>query len=360
MKKVPIPKVNLSRRKKKTEEAPSRITNETVAEHRERILAGGRKFKYPHQYVKHRLVINAVLIAIVFMVVIAAVGWWQLYKSQNTSEFMYRATRVLPIPVATVDGEWIPYSDYLMRYRSQELWMTTKGKATFNSNSEDSNRELSYIKRQVLDELVAVVYAQKRARDLNITVSDQEIQTVIDSERDTATGRISQEVYETNIKYTLGYSPDEYRHIIKQLLLRQKVAYAVDATATKAREAVAAKLSKDSKKTFDALVGDLKKEKITVEYGASGLVLKNNHDGGLSRAALQLKDDEVSPAIQSTTGDGYYFVRRLSANDRQVSYEYIKVPLSVFEDEVATLKNDGKVKEYISIPTVEELQKGGN
>ncbi|MGK2896753.1 MAG: SurA N-terminal domain-containing protein [Candidatus Saccharimonadales bacterium] len=359
MKKVPLHKVKLPRRKKKANETSSRITNETVAEHRERILAGGRRFKYPHQYVKHRLVINAVLIAVVFAVLISIVGWWQLYKAQNTTEFVYRTTRVLPLPVATVDGEWINYSDYLMRYRSQELWMTTKGKATFNSNSEDSERELNFIKRRVLDELVAVVYAQKRARDLTISVTDVEIQAVIDSERDTATGRISQEVYETNIKYTLGYSPDEYRHIIKQLLLRQKVAYAVDTTAAKARETVAASFGKDSKQTFDKLTEDLKSKGVNVEFGASGLVLKNNHDGGLSRAALKLKDGEVSSAIQSTTGDGYYFVRRLATNDRQVSYEYIKVPLRVFNDEVASLQKDGKVKEYIDIPTVEELQKRG-
>lgn len=360
MKKVPLPKVNLrGRKKKQTPETPSRITNETVAEHRERILAGGRKFKYPHQYVKHKLVINAVLIAIVFVALITVLGWWQLYKAQNTSEFVYRVTKVVPVPVATVDGEWVHYSDYLMRYRSQELFMTTKGKASFNNNSEDGARELAFYKRQVLDELTAVVYAEKRARDLNISVSDQEIQAVIDSERDTATGRISPEVYETNIKYTLGFSLDEYRHLIKQLLLRQKVAYAVDVTAAQAKEAVAASLSKNSKQDFAKLVDSLKKKSIVAEYGASGLVLKNNHDGGLSREALTLKDGEVSGAIQSTTGDGYYFVRRLSANDRQVSYEYIKVPLSVFSDEVTALQKDGKVKEYIDIPTVEELQKRG-
>ena len=47
------------RRQKPEEEKPSRITNETVAEHREQILAGGRKFKYPVQYAKHKLVLNS-------------------------------------------------------------------------------------------------------------------------------------------------------------------------------------------------------------------------------------------------------------------------------------------------------------
>lgn len=350
-------KMRIPGKKKKPEAAPVRITNETVAEHRERILAGGRKFKYPHQYVKHKLVINAVLIVSVFLVVILAVGWWQLYKAQNTTEFIYRATRVLPLPVASVDGEAVQYSDYLMRYRSQELWMTTKGKVSLTS--EDGKRELNFTKRKVLDELVAVTYAEKKARELGITVSDAEIQSVIDNERDTATGRISQEVYETNIRYTLGLSPDEYRHIIKQLLMRQKVSYAVDQKATEAKDAVASQLAKKPQPRLDAVVDTLTKKGLSVEYGASGLVLKDNHDGGLSRAALGMKDGEISAAIQSTDGKGYYFVQRLSANDRQVSYQYVRVPLTTFDEIIASLKEEDKVKEYIAIPTTEELENRG-
>lgn len=43
------------------EPLPNRITTETVAQHREQILAGGRRFKYPIQYARHKLVINAIL-----------------------------------------------------------------------------------------------------------------------------------------------------------------------------------------------------------------------------------------------------------------------------------------------------------
>ena len=81
------------------QETPNRITNETVAEHRERILAGGRRFKYPMQYARHRLVIITIIISVVAVVAIALTTWWQLYPVQNTSTFFYRITRVLPLPV---------------------------------------------------------------------------------------------------------------------------------------------------------------------------------------------------------------------------------------------------------------------
>ena len=100
-----------------------RITNETVAEHRESVLAGGRRFKYPMQYSRHRLIFNAIAISVVALVVLIVVIWWQLYPSQNTTTFFYRITRVLPIPVAIVDGEQVRYSDYLVGFRSQEHYL---------------------------------------------------------------------------------------------------------------------------------------------------------------------------------------------------------------------------------------------
>ena len=112
-------KLQFKRREKANKTAiPTRITNETVAEHRERILAGGRRFKYPMQYARHRLVINTILVTVGALVLIAAIGWWQLYPVQNTSTFFYRVTRVLPLPVASVDGESVRYGDYLMYFNS--------------------------------------------------------------------------------------------------------------------------------------------------------------------------------------------------------------------------------------------------
>jgi len=339
----------LVKRRNGSEQQPSdrRITNETVAEHRERILAGGRKFKYPHQYVKHKLVINAIIITLVVVVAAVGAGWWQLYSAQNTSDFMYRITRVLPVAVGSVDGESMRYSDYLMRYRSQELWLRNQGQLGLNGN--DEKKQLDFYKRQVIDGLVADTLAQKKARELGISVSDQEVQSAIDATRMTATGEISQSVYDASTKDTLGYSPDEYRHILKQSLVRQKVAYAIDDKAKTTKELVESLLKQKKQQPLETLVEQQKKKGVSIEFGASGLVPKNNQDGGLSKVALGLKEGQISPAFRSTTGDGYYFVQLLMMNDRQVSYQFIHVPLDEFNQQLTLLKKQGKVKEYISI-----------
>lgn len=346
------------KRKKHEKVAPSRITNETIAEHREKILAGGKKFKYPHQYVRHKLVINAIIIAAVSLVVLTIIAWWQLYVVQNTSEFMYRMTRVLPVPVASVEGEQMRYSDYLMRYRSQELWLSGTGR--MNLDGKEGDRQLSYVKRSVLDGLIADTYAAKRAKELNITVSDNDIQKIIDQKRATATGTISQEVYNASIKDTLGYSPDEYRHILKQSLLRQRVAYSLDKKADALQKEISAKILVDPAISLKALVDGYAGKESTIVYGASGIMVpKTNQDGGLSQLAVSLKDDEISKSFRSTTGDGYYFVRRIEKNDRQVSYEYVVVNLTEFSKDVAKLKKDNKVQEFISIKEVKQEQEKG-
>jgi len=328
-----------------------RITNETVAEHRERILAGGRKFKYPHQYVKHKLVINAIIITLVVVVAAGGVGWWQLYSAQNTSDFMYRITRVLPVAVGSVDGEPMRYSDYLMRYRSQELWLRNQGQLGLNGN--DETKQLDFYKRQVINGLEADVFAQKKAREQGISVSDQEVQAAIDATRMTATGEISQSVYDASTKDTLGYSPDEYHHILRQSLVRQKVAYAIDDEAKTTKTLVEGLLKQKKQQSLEAIVEQQKKQGVNIEFGASGLVPKNNQDGGLSKAVLGLKEGQISPALQSTTGDGYYFVQLLTMNDRQVSYQFILIRLDEFSQQLTLLKKQGKVKEYISIQNEE-------
>lgn len=96
----------------------------------------------------------------------------------------------MPVPVASVDGTQVRYGNYLMRYRSQELWLRTQGQ--LGQKAEDGVSQLNYIKRNVLDTLEADVYAQKKAKALKLTVSNEELQEVIDEQRNTVSGKISQ------------------------------------------------------------------------------------------------------------------------------------------------------------------------
>jgi hypothetical protein len=345
MKKLPFKK-----RDKAKKEVPSRITNETVAEHRERILAGGRRFKYPIQYARHRLVFNTIIVTVAALLLLVFLGWWQLYPMQNTSTFFYRVARVLPLPVASVDGEMVRYSDYLMYYRSSAHYLQQSEQ--INLDSEEGKRQLDYIKRKSMDTVIADTFAAKLAKERGITVTDEEVDKVIDEDRNTANGRISQETYDASALTILGWSPEEYRQDARNKLIRQKVSYEIDQQATQRSEKAAQLLKNESNlaKVAEQLGGN---GSAAVTVGASGMVPRTNRDGGLSIAAAQLEKGKISAAIKTTTGDGYYFVKLLEKTGTQVSYEYLKIPLTEFTSQLTSLREENKIQEFISIPEIE-------
>jgi hypothetical protein len=334
------------KRDKDAPQAPSRITSDTVAEHRERILAGGRKFKYPMQYSRHKIVINAIIIGVSALVVVMLIGWWQLYPMQNTSEFMYRVTEVLPIPVATVDGQPVLYSDYLMKYRSSVQYLEQKEQV--NLKTDDGKRQIEYIKQQSMQDSIADAYAAKLANKLNISVSDSELESFLKEQRQSSNGEISEQTYNAVILDYYGWSPSEYRHVTEAKLLRQKVTYAMDKNALNTANNIGESIGKNPTTDLKALAASNSGSTKAV-YGVSGWVPKDNQDGGLASEAAKLSKSQTSSVIKSTTGGGYYFIRLLDINDSQVSYEYIQVSLTAFVDSMDGVINSGKVKKYISI-----------
>jgi hypothetical protein len=343
----------LPRFRKKNTQASARITNETVAEHRERILAGGRRFKYPIQYARHRLVINAIVISIAAIIVLVIVGWWQLYTVQNTSTFVYNVTRVLPLPVANVDGQPVLYGDYLMRYNSAIYTLQQQGQ--INLNNADGQRQADYHKERAMEAAIADAYGAKLASSLKLTVTDAAVNTYLTAQRQSSDGEITQRTYDASILDILGWNPDEYRHVLSAELLRQKVAFAIDTTASQLSSSITRQVNV-SGSDFKAIVkatNALGGEQVT--YGAPGLVPTTNQDGGLALEASKLKIGEVSGAIQSSTtstGDGYYFVRLLDSNSKQVSYEYIEIPLKEFTKQLSALQQNSKISVYISVPKI--------
>lgn len=336
----------------------SRITSETIAQHRERILAGGRRFKYPIQYARHRLVINAIIISVVALVAVIVVGWWQLYSVQNSSDFMYRVTKVVPVPVAVVDGQSVLFSDYLLKYRSSIRYKEQKEQIDFNTS--DGKKQAEYLKQQSMADAIADAYASKLAKSLDLSVSASELEGSLKDQRQSSDGETSTQTNDAVIADYYGWSQDEYRHITEVKLLRRKVAYAVDNAALGASNSVAGVLKSSPSSDFKTLADTISSQTgVKATYGVSGWVPRTNQDGGLAVEAAKLSKLQVSGSIKSTLGkstldkttlvNGYYFVRLLDINDTSVSYEYIQIPLTKFTEDLNSIMKSDKVKKYITI-----------
>lgn len=341
--------VSKIRTRKQPKEPVGRITNDTLAEHREKVLAGGRKFKYPIQYARHKLVINAAIIAGSALILLVATGAYLLYGAQNTSEFMYRVTKVVPVSVASVDGQSVRYSEYLMKYRSALHYLVEKERV--DMKTDDGKRQRTFIKDSSMNDAVADAYARKLAKEHDITVKSEEVDDFLKSARQADGEEFSEAAQAGVIADYYNWTMAEYRGIIADKLLRQKVSYKIDDKA-KGIAASVEKIISAEDATFKDVAASLNiDKKDTVVFAPAAWVPKNNRDGGLAEAASKLEKGKISEALKGP-GDGYYFVRLVDSNETDVQYEYIQVPLTAFDAQLAAAKKDDKIKYYIKLEPV--------
>ena len=337
-------KDKVSKRAESRESQIDKITNTTLEEQRREILNKGRKFKYPVQYSKNRLVVNALVIAGVILITGAILLWYQLYRVQNASEFIYRFTAILPFPVAKVDGEKAPYSDYLMEYRANMQIANAKKDEIEGANNTNALSTLN--KSKAMKNAIANAYAQKIARELGISVSDKEISEVFDAQRKTQNTELTESALYKIAADNYGLSPNEYRRMFIELpLIRRKVTTQIDKKADKLKNEVSKYLSENSNNFSKAVeyFGD------KIEYSKPGKVRKTNIDGGRSKIAAGLKVGEVSKPFISNSGDGYYIVKLIEKTDNEVNYESIKIKFTEFNKQLEQLEKDGKIQGYIGV-----------
>ena len=322
----------------------TKITNTTLEEQRKEILNKGKKFKYPVQYSKNRLVGNALIIALVILITGSGLLWYQLYQAQNTGEFIYRFTTVIPFPVANVDGENALYRDYLMEYRANMQIANAKKDEIESANNVKALSVLN--KNKAMKNAIANAYAQKKAREMGISVSEKEIDEAFDAQRKTQNTELTESALYKIAADNYGLSPSEYRRMFIELpLLRRKVTAEIDKNAANTRDEVVKYLNDNSNDFSKAAeqFGD------KIEYNKPGKVRKTNIDGGRSKVASQLNVGEVSKPFISNAGDGYYIVKLIEKNDNEISYESIKIKFTEFNSQLEKLEKEGKVKKYIKV-----------
>lgn len=323
---------------KKEAEQKKMTEKEKVEERREEVLARGRKFKYPLQYAKHRLMINTIIVVVVAMVVAAGTFWWALYKLQTTSDLAYRLTTVIPVPVAQVDGESVRYSDYLLLYRSS-IAPVTQQQGPLSSNA-DSEELVKMYKRVALSEAEEYTYAIKLAREEGVTVSNEDVDAAILEHRKVGGVERSEESFAKVVKDNFGLSMDEYRRLVYLMLVKTKVAEKIDTaaleTATKVKEMI------EKGESLKKIAGELGEK---VQYEETGaLVDRMNVDGGRATVAMMLSDGDVSERFTSANGDGWYFVQLNEKNDTQVNYVSIKIVFTEFKDRFSKVEVKEKIE----------------
>ena len=317
---------------------------EKVDKRREEILATGRKFKYPLQWTKHRIVINTVLISVVAAALVIVGGWFALYKAGMTDELLYRVTKIIPLSVADVDSEKVSFSDYLMLYRSSMTSIERQSGSQFDEGSIGELR--AEYKRDALTEAEKYAYANQLAKGQGITVTDEEVLTEFNRHLTIGGTERNEEGFMKIVEDNFGLNREEYNRMLYLGLLRSKVEVAIDNTAASTVSKVESILASNDN-NYQNVVEQLGSQVQYEETG--GLVDNKNIDGGRAAEAAKMQPGQSSGKFISTNGDGYYFVKLINKTDTEVNFVSIKVPFTEFDKRFESLRAENKIVEYIEV-----------
>ena len=222
-------KPNLQQQAADALSAAPRITNETIAEHREIVLKGARKYKYPLQHSKHRIVMVSTALLSVGIIGFFVYAGLSLYKFQSTSLFMYRVTQIVPFPVAKADKSWVSYESYLFELRRYMHYYETQQQVDFTSAS--GKFQLDTYRPKALQQVIDAAYVKELAAKNHVSVSASEVDDAIITLRtQNQLGNSNQELASVTQKF-FGWSIDDLKRQLKQELLAQKLAAKLDTTA---------------------------------------------------------------------------------------------------------------------------------
>lgn len=276
-----------------------RITNQTVAEHREQVLKGARRFIYPLEHSKHRIAIISSLIAVGLLCFFFIYSALALYRYQSASDLVYRVTQVIPFPVARVDGDFIRYEEYLFELRQNIHYYANQ--ETIDFSDEGSEKLLENLRRQALERVKENAVTRKLAKENGIEVTREEIQDQIELLR--SRGGISQsdEPLENILQDYYGWQVGDLRRALEIQLLKQKLIPILD-TETKVEAELVLKRIRAGE-DFGALAVEYSDDEFTKsKKGELGPVANDNSDlpDEFIEAAFALKEAEVSDVVSTS------------------------------------------------------------
>lgn len=319
-----------------------RITNETVASHREEVLSGARKYIYPLQHSKHKVVIITTSLFIAAVLGFATYCVVGLYKLQSTSTFLYRVTQIIPVPVARSGSNFISYESYLFELRHYMHYYETQQKLSFKTDS--GKQQLADYKKRALEKVTNDSLIKQIAKQKNINVTDAEIDSQIETSRSLNRLGGSSKVFEDVIKEYYGWNINDFKRSLKAQLLEEKVNKALDTDAEAKLVAVQSALK--SGISFADVAKQYSEDEATKAAGGEFPVIDKSNTAVSPQTAnelFRLAVGQVSDPIIVAYGNGYalQIIKSLENSGQKAKGAHIIIKLK----DINTYLNDRKEKQ---------------
>lgn len=339
--------VSRLRRNKKPDTQPdNRITNDTVAEHREQVLGQARKYIYPLRQTKHKLVVVSLSLFLIALLAFFTYCTLALYKFKSNTKFLYRVSQVIPFPVARSGSDFIAYENYLFEINHYTHYYKTQQNLDFNGDA--GKQQLTEFKKRALNKVINDAYIKELAAKKSLTVSDSEVEDRIAVVRNQNRLGANDKEFQSVLKDFWDWSENDFKRSLKSQILSEKVVSAYDAGTRRRAEAALAQLK--SGKDFAVLASEVSEDPGSKTNGGDyGFpVEKTNRD--ISPAAIdalfKLKDGGHSELIEA--GYGLEIVKNTQTQaDGKIKASHIVFNFKDINEYINDLKEQKKTRAYL-------------
>jgi len=330
------------------------ITNETVAEHREEVLAGARKYIYPLQHSKHKIVWLSISIFLLTLVLFIVYSLLSLYKFQSTSTFTYRVTQIVPFPVARVDGRFVSYENYLFELRRNIHYYENQQKVNFSTS--EGQEQLKELKKQSLDQVINDAYVKSLAEKNGISVSAEELEKGLDliSKQDRLGS--DKKMLEDVLRDYWGWSLNDFRRAYKQQVLARKV---VDKLHIEAHAKANSALDKLKSGTdFAVVASEFSDDESTKANGGEYATEITTSSKELPAKVTEIVFAQQVGQYSNIINADYTLeiVKTLSIESGKAKVAHIQINLKDIKHYIDEQKQKSSLKKLIDIPEVQSGQ----
>ena len=289
-----------------------RITDETVAVHREDVLSSARKYIYPLQHSRKRIVAISTSLIIAAIVMLLIYIGFALYRFQNTGSFIYGVTQIVPLPVAKVGGSWVSYESYLFELKRYMHYYETQQQVDFSTKA--GHGQLDRYKQQAMSEVITDAYVNELASSYRVSVTAQQV---------------NQEVALVQSQNRLGSSPREFNEVLSDFWGWNETDFKRELKSQMLQQAVVAKLDTATQQRAQDALNSL------------------NHGTDFATLAAQVSDDS------STKTNGGQFPNPISQNDPNVAPQITQELFSLKPGQISGIINTGYAIEIIKVISVQ-------
>jgi foldase protein PrsA len=352
--KLPRPSAKVFKRSKSLDEKVSdaistvpRITNETLTDHREDVLSSARKYIYPLQHSKHKVVRISISIFVLVIVAFFVFCGIDLYKLQGTSGFIYDVTKIIPFPVAKADGSWISYESYLFELRRNMHYYATQQQANFSS--KDGKSQLARLKQQSMANAEQEVLVAKLAKQNGVSVSSQAVDNEVNLLRSENRLGSSDHVFREVLSQYYGWSEADFKRELQMEMLQQALVAKLDTGTNNRAESTLKQLEGGA--DFATLAGQVSDDPQTKGTGGQypGVVTINDQQipPVITNALFQMKAGQISGIIN--TGYSLDILKVIDKSGDSLHAAHIQFNLKDVSTYIGPIEKDQPLHKFISV-----------